>query len=89
MTQAAGGVQARARVENRLDPASSAAGSTRADRMRARSPGLVVRANRRSPDADQRAVLVDERDDVRDRRERDEVEVLGSAPPDRAVPLRA
>ena len=45
--------------------------------MRARSPGFVVRAKPPQARRGQRAVLVDERDDVRDRRERDEVEVLG------------
>ena len=49
--------------------------STPATRISARSPGFCVCASRRSPSERERAVLVDERDDVGDRRERDDVEV--------------
>ena len=49
--------------------------STRADRMSARRPGRCVRASCFRPGDRERAVLVDERDDVGDGRQRDEVEV--------------
>ena len=43
--------------------------------MSARSPGFCVCASRRRPSERERAVLVDERHDVGDGRERDDVEV--------------
>ena len=57
-------------------PSSTTAGSTRAARISARRPGRVVVASRSQAGDRERPVLVDERDDVGDRRERDEVEVL-------------
>ena len=57
------------------EPSSTAAGSTPATRISARSPGFCVWARRRRPSERERAVLVDERDDVGDGRERDHVEV--------------
>ena len=56
-------------------PASTVAGSTPAARISACSPGFCVRASARRPGDRERAVLVEERDDVGDRRERDEVEM--------------
>ena len=57
-----------------IAPASTVAGSTRAAPMSARSPGFVVTASRFRPARDEPAVLVEKRDDVRHRGERDEVE---------------
>ena len=57
--------------------ASTVAGSTPATRISARSPGFWVRERPRRPVGGERAVLVDERDDVGDRGERDEVGVAG------------
>ena len=58
-----------------IAPSSQAAGSTPATRISARRPGFCVCASRRRPEARERAVLVDERHDVGDGRERDDVEV--------------
>ena len=62
---------------NPTAPASTAAGSTRADCMSAWRPGPARARERPQPRGGQRAVLVDERDDVGDRRQRDEVERTG------------
>ena len=56
-------------------PSSTVAGSTRAACISARRPGPRGRGEAAQPGERERAVLVDERDDVGDRRERDQVEV--------------
>ena len=58
-----------------IDDSSSAAGSTWPTRISARRPGFCVCASRRRPAQRERTVLVDERHDVGDRGERDDVEV--------------
>ena len=56
-------------------PASTVAGSTPATRISACSPGFCVRASARRPAIASAAVLVEQRHDVGDRRERDEIEM--------------
>ena len=73
--EAPGGVEPRREAERDralVDPQRLA---PRATRISARSPGRAVRGERAQPGAHEAAVLAAQRDDVGDRRDRDELEL--------------